>query len=309
VRRRHQDRVIAICHKLEGEDSLEQEVAIPQAARFIDAILVPGEPSEAWGPIRWDLARRPVVLEHFSQPPGAGAFTWAVAKHAWVSASWVEDGPARRKLLGSIRAGGDQRALRAPLLLVLSAGRPEHVIAASGELGLVEAEPGIWRGRRPMLGDVAVVDLRGLAPDRPGTSVLRLMATPGDRTEIASNLDALRADPGVLESTKRRIIEGIMDRTIATTDEEQKSVVDRLLEQGRTEGRAEGRIEGRTEGRAEGRTEEARAAVIRVFDRRGVPLSDGERRQIEAESELERLKRWHDAAVTAGTAAEVLALR
>jgi hypothetical protein len=77
--------------------------------------------------------------------------------------------------------------------------------------------------------------------------------------------------------------------------------------EGKAEGKAEGRAEGKTEGRAEGRAEAFRLALVRVLARRGFTLTSELQRRIDAETDLERLERWLDVAVTAASLAEVFA--
>jgi hypothetical protein len=68
----------------------------------------------------------------------------------------------------------------------------------------------------------------------------------------------------------------------------------------------EGREEGREAGREEGILREARSAVGRVLERRGLALNEAERRRLETCLDLPSLHRWHDQAVTATTVAEAL---
>jgi hypothetical protein len=63
------------------------------------------------------------------------------------------------------------------------------------------------------------------------------------------------------------------------------------------------RDEGRAEGRTEGRTED----ILHLLDRRGIDVTDVERRRITDCADLELLGRWFDRAITATTTAEVLA--
>ncbi|MFF7143374.1 hypothetical protein [Streptomyces nodosus] len=57
------------------------------------------------------------------------------------------------------------------------------------------------------------------------------------------------------------------------------------------------RDEGRTEGRA--------SDVLRLLDRRGIPLSEADRERVTSCKDLDTLTRWFDRAITASSAAEV----
>ncbi|MEV5997997.1 hypothetical protein AB0M25_01335 [Streptomyces griseomycini] len=67
--------------------------------------------------------------------------------------------------------------------------------------------------------------------------------------------------------------------------------------------RAEGREEGREEGRAQARRED----VLLLLDHRGVEVSEEERERVAGCRDLGTLDVWFARAVTAASAAEVLA--
>src|SRR5262249_12398247 len=60
------------------------------------------------------------------------------------------------------------------------------------------------------------------------------------------------------------------------------------------------------EGRVEGRMEEARSSLRHVLALRGLTLSAEEEARIDACSDLDTLRRWHDHAVVVASAAEAL---
>lgn len=62
----------------------------------------------------------------------------------------------------------------------------------------------------------------------------------------------------------------------------------------------------RREGRAEGRAEEAARAVLTALRVRGIPVPDAARERILAQKDLERLVRWQERSIVAGSIAEVL---
>jgi hypothetical protein len=56
-----------------------------------------------------------------------------------------------------------------------------------------------------------------------------------------------------------------------------------------------------------GAVKEARRALARVFARRELALTAEHQARIDAEEDVRRLERWHDAALTAATLDEVFA--
>ena len=68
-------------------------------------------------------------------------------------------------------------------------------------------------------------------------------------------------------------------------------------------GRAEGLAAGKAEGLAEGKRED----LLTVLLERGLPLTDEERARIEKCTDVEQLRLWHRRAITAASAADVLA--
>ncbi len=63
---------------------------------------------------------------------------------------------------------------------------------------------------------------------------------------------------------------------------------------------------GRDEGRTEGRAEEAARNLLTVFRVRGVTVPDTVRERILAEKDPARIERWHEQAILAASASEVL---
>ena len=77
-----------------------------------------------------------------------------------------------------------------------------------------------------------------------------------------------------------------------------QNIVQELLEKGRSEGRLEGR--------REGRLTEARAALRSVLTKRGLAPSAEDEAKIDACATTATLRRWHDQAIDAASAAEAL---
>jgi hypothetical protein len=72
------------------------------------------------------------------------------------------------------------------------------------------------------------------------------------------------------------------------------------------EGKAKGKAEGEAKGKAEGKANGKAEAVIRIFARRGLQVTDTQRAQILATTDLPTLDRWIDRALDATIAADVL---
>lgn len=65
------------------------------------------------------------------------------------------------------------------------------------------------------------------------------------------------------------------------------------------------RAEGEATGRAEGEVRGEAKALLRVLERRGVVLSEGQRATIEGCRDLEQLERWLDRALTVTSGEEL----
>ena len=87
---------------------------------------------------------------------------------------------------------------------------------------------------------------------------------------------------------------------------EQKGRAEGLAE-GKAEGLAAGKAEGLAAGKAEGLAEGKREDLLTVLLERGLPLTDEERARIEKCTDVEQLRLWHRRAITAASAADVLA--
>lgn len=233
VHRRHQQRALAIVRTLGAE--VEPEFALPQASRFVDGLVIVGPPSDGWGPIADDVRDRLVVLEHFATPPSLAAMLRAIAKHAWLVDMWHQRrGPRVRWR----QAGRDHNPPRPPLLLVVAGGTPRSALRSLPALR--PRAPGIWCTSAPT-GDRLLINPRLLSPSTPGASILRMLLTPRGPIEADNHIAAVLNDPGLLQSTVTHLLEKLMDHTIPTTDDEQRSIVERLLKEGRHIGREEGR--------------------------------------------------------------------
>jgi hypothetical protein len=66
-----------------------------------------------------------------------------------------------------------------------------------------------------------------------------------------------------------------------------------------------GKAEGKDEGKAEGKAEEAQATVLMVLEARGLNPTDSERTQVGGCTDLDQLRKWTVAALTASSTRDV----
>jgi hypothetical protein len=83
------------------------------------------------------------------------------------------------------------------------------------------------------------------------------------------------------------------------------SLRESFREEGMRQGREQGREEGREEGRAQGLLEGQRDAVHQVIEARGFQLTDAQVNLINTRTDLDTLKAWSKAAVTAATVDDI----
>jgi hypothetical protein len=142
--------------------------------------------------------------------------------------------------------------------------------------------------------------LQWVAPRRPTSWVLRMLhylpMSPDLREELMRYFPQTE-DPEMLE--RQRHTTEIM---LKMYPEGGKELSERAEERGVERGIARG-IQ---RGIEEGRVTEARSALRRVLERRGLALSDQQSAQIEACADLPTLEHWHDEAVVAPSAAAAL---
>jgi hypothetical protein len=235
-RKHHENRVLRIARRVaierENKHAIYSEWAVPRASRFIDAVMAMEQPGSGWGPLIPLIDSRLVLLEHFSEPPSLSACMRLVAKLAHLVDDWWTD----RKDGECWVEGSDvtRHGSLPPMLLIMSDGQPRKALAR------LRFEPGpvagIWQIRRPEMGDLVLVNMRGLPMGQPGCSVLRLMAESTDVQEARAAIAALLADPAVLQSTKDGLLEEMMAGTIPTTPAERFPIIERIRQEGRQEG-------------------------------------------------------------------------
>jgi hypothetical protein len=115
-------------------------------------------------------------------------------------------------------------------------------------------------------------------------AIVSAEVSEADRLRMAAIILRLASDAA------RQILEAMM-----TTSEYEKTLVERVHEQGIAEGEARGEARGEAK------------AVLRLIAARGLVLSQEQRDQVMSCTDAAQLDRWLDRAVTAGTAAEVFA--
>jgi hypothetical protein len=133
-------------------------------------------------------------------------------------------------------------------------------------------------------------------------------ATPRAREIAHKALEVARKGGGTMTPN---IVDAILQMTDAQVRQELEAVMLRegfrtdWLQESYLKGKSDGRAEGKVDGKAEGKAEEARGALVRVLTRRGFPPPAHLLVRIEAESDLQRLERWLDIAITAKSISEV----
>ncbi|HEU4407987.1 MAG TPA: hypothetical protein VFS43_22185 [Polyangiaceae bacterium] len=129
-------------------------------------------------------------------------------------------------------------------------------------------------------------------PRERATLLVRLMAAGPLLAQAIEELGALPPDAherAVAEQI-RLALEHALGKKPKPTPEEQEFLV-KIHTSWHKE-----REQGRTEGRAEGRAEQAARAVLTVLRVRGLEVRDEARERIVAETDPERLERWHEGA-------------
>ena len=238
------------------------------------------------------IASSPCLIEIYARAPDAGELRACLVKHL---AHW-------QRLARDARALKQQQAAPVePSLWIIAAGTPASLVAELG-LALADGWPEgvyLFGGAVLRVGLVAANQLP--RPDR-STLLVRLMAAGPLLRQAVEELRDLPAD-----ADERAIAGPILlgfkhalgTKPARTREEEEVIVaVQDFFEVARAEGRDEGRDEGRVETRAQ--------AVLTVLRVRGIPVPDAARERILTEQDADRLERWLERAVVAGSAAAVL---
>ncbi len=233
--RPHQERVLACLQLIEPGAEVKPEVGIPQASRSIDGVMEVGEGSERWGVLRSTVRERTVLVEHWSSPPSFVELATAHFKRGAVVEGWaVEQAPDGSGREGAAEWAGGAKPSRAPLLLIISNGRPRKALKGVNHL-VASSTRGIWASGDCRLGQTVLVDVKGLERMQ-GTSVLKLLRTPDSDQEIKSNIDHLIGDPMLSKDDREELLEAIMTQS-PFTPTEQKLTVESVRESGRAEER------------------------------------------------------------------------
>lgn len=215
--RPHESRFLVLARAIHPGGLSQQP--LPESDRWIDLFVAVGEPSDAWGVLRAELADRVLVMEHFSTPPGPKELATAILKTAWGVERWLD---------------GAWPSTRPPLGLVISVGSPRAALQRFKAL-----RPGGVRGiyrSQGALQDMLLVDVRDL-PRGHGHSFLRLL---DHRPEVLeANLLDLWKDPTVSTLTKTAIGGAMRNNPQTFSTEELALTADELVALGETKGRAE----------------------------------------------------------------------
>ncbi len=295
----------------------ETEVEVMAATQKIDVYAVP-DPARAAERERMgllgELSREPTLFEPFRGTPHLPPIRRVLCKQL----TWHHELERRARLAARVTPRLDPDTeeeqesaapdlVPFPWLVVISHGHPETVITLFGfkpvSPGVYEAVPGLR---------MRVVVLTEL-PRARETLLLRLL---GKGRRLAEALADLRALPE--EAWERSLAMPLLvhfklarQSTLDTSAEDEVSAEIRALfrdyeQKLRAEARDEGRNEGRNEGRSEGRAAEAARAVLTALRVRGIAVPDVVRERILAERDVLRLERWHERAIVATSAAEVI---
>ncbi len=216
-----------------------------------------------------------------------------------------------------VQASVDEDKLRTiPLSLELARDRHRN---ARGDVVLVTVGETVarWFDRHPFIDEgplgtrrtleVIRIDLSRVPESdllderRPFLAPLAVAAhakSPKARSVAQRALGVARQGGGAMAPS---IVDAILQMTDAQVRRELEVVMQR--EGYRTEWLQESYLKGKAEGRANG----IREALLHVLARRGLALDAEAQARIEAESDLQRLQRWHDVAVTAKSVSEVFA--
>ncbi|WP_338774148.1 hypothetical protein V7968_21420 [Nocardia vulneris] len=119
---------------------------------------------------------------------------------------------------------------------------------------------------------------------------------PTEAAHMYRELTELGLGAGETQQMWRKLMSMDLDFFRSQTSED-------LRAQGEVRGEAKGEARGLIKGQAEGRAE----CIVRMLDRRGIPLSDMDRNRILTCLNIEVLDRWFDRSISATTAEEVLA--
>ena len=287
------------------------------------------------------LAATPCLIEVFSSTPRAGVVRGCVRKHLnfWHARdleAQKKKQPATAPMLWILTTGRPVSAIRA-FAFVPARGFPRGVYRTSGwtRVGLVVTSE-LPRERSTLLVRLlaggrglpeAMKDLSALPPDAPEHA----LATPvllSFTTKLSSKHRPTHEEQEFIMATQN-----IVQELVEKGRREALRELQELAEKGRLEGQREGRLEGQREGRLEGQREalrevekrveegrrdalregrlegrlkEARAALRSVLTKRGLTPSAEDEAKIDACTRTATLRRWHDQAIDAATAAEAL---
>jgi hypothetical protein len=230
------------------------------------------------------------LIEIYGHAPDGAEFRACLGKHI---AFWEERERNARKKGAKAGAGV---ASAAPFLWILTAGRPDAVLAALEKTRRRGWPKGVYFCGHDVF-RVGIVVASELPRDR-STLLVRLMAAgpllPGAIEDLAA-LPSDALERAVAEQIVLRLQHALEQKLDRTPQEE-----DLIVRMQNTWAKAQ------EMGHTAGRAEEAARAVLAVFRVRGLAVPDAAREHIVAEKDPQRLERWHERAVLASSVAEVI---
>jgi hypothetical protein len=238
------------------------------------------------------------LLELFSSAPDEDAVLGCVGKLIAFRQKRLLS--ARRKRARPARGTPPSAPLAKPFLWVITAGRPTAVLAEFGASTPADWPTGVYFS--PGLFRTGIVVASEL-PRTRSTLLVRLMAAGPLLAQALEELSALPPDAHERAVAEQILLalEHALGKKPKPTPEEQEFLV-KIHTSWQKE-----REQGRTEGRTEGRAEQAARAVLTVLRVRRLEVRDEARERILAETDPERLERWHERALVASSLDEVFA--
>jgi hypothetical protein len=141
-------------------------------------------------------------------------------------------------------------------------------------------------------------------------SMVRAMEHANLEPVVIEDLVRLGEDLGRKRGMKKGMKQGLKKGLEQGLEQGLEKGLEQGLEQGREQGLEQGREQGLEQGREQGlekgRLAEERGTLRRVLALRKLPLGPEQEQQIDACSDLAKLRRWHDQAIFAESAADAL---
>jgi len=303
-----------------GETDINFRRAIRNVPRPILRLVFPGRDLEPLGPLDPSLDRsRERTGDNLFRVRNGGQET---AIHLEIEHTWRPEMPARLFDYASSAAAATRLPLSSILLLLERGGTPPQgtgifrVPDVEGDafvfryhvLPLWQLDARLMRQQLGIEAGPFCVAMQGA--DEPFVASLVREALVDDSRGTPAAYDTLQLlwylSATILGADAARRIFNM--ESIIRHPNVQRLLHDLKVE-GIVEGRAEGRVEGRAEGQLEGRVEEARGLLRKVLMTRRLEVPQDLQECIDRERDIEQIRAWHDAAVTARAIADVFQKR